>query len=137
VESFCAAIARRYALPQQEQEDLIAWLIAITWELSLRYDGSQGSRFSAYARHVLVRRAPDWRRQRDGRTVWKFKDHTYERPRPEFVSVDSESGARLVDALSARGGDSPTDRDTDGGGLFGDRDRARARDLETLGLRPH
>lgn len=26
--------------------------------------------------------------RRDGRTIWKFKTHTYVRPRPSFVPLD-------------------------------------------------
>jgi DNA-directed RNA polymerase specialized sigma24 family protein len=121
-------------LSWHDREDLVAYLAELAWELSLTYDAGRGS-FSNFATVRLRQRTTDWMRQRKGRTVWKFKTHTYVRPRVDLVSLD---GGRdpLAESLAA------LDRDLeDGGGpacsgLLADRDRTRARDLGVLGLGP-
>jgi hypothetical protein len=120
------------SLTWHDREDLIAFLTETAWCLSLDYDARLGS-FSNFATVRLRQRTTDWMRQRNGRTVWKFKTHTYIRPRVDLVSLDG-GGDPLAESLAA------LDRDLeDGGGpacsgLLADRDRTRARDLGVLGL---
>jgi hypothetical protein len=122
------------SLSWHDREELVAYLAETAWELSLTYDGRRGS-FSNYATVRLRQRTTDWIRQRAGRTVWKFKTHTYTRPRVDLVSLDSRVD-RLDESLAT------LDRDLeDGGGpacsgLLADRDSSRARDLDILGLGP-
>ena len=84
-EAFVAAIANRSQLElgPDDDEDLRQFLLTELWHLGVRYEPSRNRAFSAYAVAILKRRAVDWQRQRFGRTVWKFKDRVYERPRVE------------------------------------------------------
>ena len=141
VERFCAGILKQagLALSHHEREDLLCYLVETAWELSLRYErGDHGSRFGFYAKAILVKRVHDWRRQRYGRTVWKFAGRTYERPRAEFVSLDADDahGRQLVASLRTWSGDREADSDPELGGLLDGRDRQEARDYQALGLRP-
>ena len=90
VEAFCTTIAkgRNRQHNHHEQEDLIAWLIEECWILSTRYQPG-GITFSTWARTTLQKRVHDHIRQRDGRTTWKFKNHTHTRTRPHLVSLDN------------------------------------------------
>jgi DNA-directed RNA polymerase specialized sigma24 family protein len=131
-EAFVGSLVNRSNLKLgfHDREDLCEYLLATLWELSLRFDGRQGSRFSAWARAILSKRVYDWQRQRYGRTRWVFASHVYEREHPVVVSLDTG----LVDALGAGAGDPADSGDLGLSGVLGDGDRQRARDLETLGL---
>jgi hypothetical protein len=140
-EAFVGAIVSRcgFALSHHEREDLSAYLVASAWELSLRYDRGDpqySPRFALYAKGILGRRAVDWNRKRLGRTVWKFKDRTYERPRRELVDIDAPHIRELVDAVATWGSDSETDCDSPVRRLFDERDRYATRDYAALGLEP-
>ena len=121
-------------LSWHDREELVAYLAETAWILSLSYDSRRGP-FSTFASIRLRQRTTDWMRQRRGRTVWKFKDRTYIRPRVDLVSLNGD-GDSLAESLAA------IDRDLeDGGGpacsgLLADRDRTRARDLALLDLEP-
>ncbi len=122
-------------LSYHDAEDLHAYLVATAWQLSLVYEPG-GISFSSWAGTTLRRRLVDWQRQRFGRTRWQFAGRSYERARPQLVSLDDPEHDRLGDDLTARGGDPEADCDSGLGGLYAARDRARAADYETLGLRP-
>lgn len=121
VERFCADIAHkrhekiRAAFAQagrnygtHAQEDFLAYLIDACWQLSLTYRPG-GIRFSTYAGHHLRHHVVEnFLRTELGRTVWKFKTHTYERPRPIIESLD----ARPDDPDPETHRDPPRDRDT-------------------------
>lgn len=132
-EAFASAVIDRsnLSLRWHEREDLLAYLLATAWELSLAFDPGRGASFSAFAGAALRRHVVDWQRKRFGRTVWKFRDRVHERPRTVVVSLD-EPG--LVESLAARRGDPQTDRSPDLGRLLAGGGRERARDLATLGL---
>jgi hypothetical protein len=115
-----------------DREDLVAYLAELAWELSLDYDSRRGP-FSTFASIRLRQRTTDWIRQRNGRTVWKFKSHTYIRPRVDLVSLDGGVD-RLDESLAARSGDPAADRAPDLGGVFSDGSRQADRHLRTLGL---
>lgn len=83
-------------------------LKTLTYE---RGDPQFPPRFSVYATAVLKRRVTDWLRQKNGRTVWKFRTHTYTRPKREFVSLDDAGNHELVESVVTRRGDSEADRD--------------------------
>lgn len=88
VEAFCIWIMEsRNGLAPHESEDCLAYLVASAWELSLVYEYSLGT-FATFARTGLRRRLADWYRQRNGRTVWKFKDQVYERKLPSFTTLE-------------------------------------------------
>jgi DNA-directed RNA polymerase specialized sigma24 family protein len=127
------ASTSRLKLSWHEREDLEAYLIATAWELSTRYEPGAIS-FSTWATTTLKLRTIDWYRACRGRTVWKFADTTHERARPELVSLDERTG--LGDTLPSRAGDPADDRSTDLAWLLNYRGGSRARDLDTLGLRP-
>jgi hypothetical protein len=128
VEAFVTAIVKRADLQllTEETEDLNAYLIATTWELSLKYHAGRIS-FSTWAQHTLRKRIIDWQRQKYGRSTWQFKDSTHYRKRPTIVSIDeprghySETGSELTyDHAAERGlhstvtpssGHPPRDRD--------------------------
>jgi len=89
VERFCRQLInrqRRGGYGGHDYEELLAWLIEAAWLLSERYDPSRGATFATFARGSL--RVANWEREHFGRTVWKFKDRTYIRPRPTFVPLD-------------------------------------------------
>lgn len=119
IEDFCAALipnSWQDKLEPHDYEDLLAYLIATAWELSLHHDPTRTS-FSTRAGNTLRRRQHDWLRQRNGRTRWTQPKsgsgtplgHVYERPRPVLVSLDTELDATLAD----RTVDGPEDRLSD------------------------
>ena len=132
VEAFCTTLIPHTwhtQLTPHDREDLTTWLIETCWELSLTYQPGH-IRFSTWAGNTLRKRTHDWLRQRNGRTIWKFKTHTYTRPKPVVISTDTEHGRALAESTSHL----PPDRHTDLGRLLRDRDRHATRDHQTLGL---
>lgn len=120
VEGYCNRVIERHrpGLHQQTREDLLAYLIATTWELHQRHRPGTLP-FSAYAHAQLPLRIVDWQRTRDGRTTWKFDGYTSRRPtRPTHASLDE-----LGDTLPPSMVDDPAHRDTDPMRLLRDRDR--------------
>jgi len=102
VEAFSAYLIdrqRRGGYTGHNYEDLLSWFIESTWELSLRYDPERGSSFRNFCASKL--RVASWERVHFGRTVWKFRTHVYERPRPTFVPYDNQLG--LADPASTGG----------------------------------
>jgi hypothetical protein len=87
--AFVASIVTRsnLRLSYHDAEDLHQFLLAEAWKLSLRYKPGRLS-FSTLAGTTLRLRVVDWTRQRNGRTVWKFADHTHKRERPQLLSLD-------------------------------------------------
>jgi hypothetical protein len=124
---------RGLELSFHEREDLVEWLLVECWKLSLVYEeGIIKLGFRKYAAVTLKKRIIDWQRQRLGRTRWVFKDKIYERPPTILVSLDAGLGE-----LESQGASDPADGcDLVLPGLFDDGDQQRARDHETLGLRP-
>jgi hypothetical protein len=51
---------------------------------------------------MLAKRIVDWYRKEKGQTRWAFKNRVYERPRPEFVSLDGPEHDRLDAAQPGR-----------------------------------
>jgi DNA-directed RNA polymerase specialized sigma24 family protein len=98
VEAFTGRIVERSGLQLSvtDREELHVYLIEECWLLSRRYDGSRGSRFSAWARATLRLRCIDWQRSRWGRTRWTFSDGSgYERELPQLVSLNDPERDRL------------------------------------------
>src|SRR4051812_36883173 len=119
VEAFCAAVIPntwRGRLTTDDREQLLTWLIETAWELSVVYRPG-GISFSTYAGNTLRRRIHDWLRNRDGRTVWKFKDRTHHRPRPTLVSFDNDG--ELGTSVGDFSVDGPEHRVSDLAGLLG------------------
>jgi DNA-directed RNA polymerase specialized sigma24 family protein len=136
---FVGAIVNRsgLTLSWSDREDLEQYLLATAWEISLTFEPGKGSvGFSTYAGNILRRRTHDWVRQQNGRTVWKFKGHTYERPPRKLTSLDGPDRDTLVKALAEGNGDREADRDEAVGGLFATRNSERARDYNAMGLEP-
>ena len=146
VEQFAGRILERSGLElsYHDREDLLASLVVECWSCAGDYDESRAS-FSTFATIRLRAAVVAWLRTSNercgrtgfvgGRTVWKFRDHTYERPRRDLISFD-DSDARLAETLAERNGDSEADRDEAVGGLYAERDRQRDRDLRVLGIEP-
>ena len=88
VESYCIRIINRATidLQHQDREDLLAYLIETTWELSRHQDPTRGA-FSKWAGYKLTQRITDWQRQTQGRTKWQFAGRTHHRPRPTLVPL--------------------------------------------------
>ena len=135
VEAFCIRIARPYfpRIDRQDHEDLLSYLIATCWELSTRYKGD-GKRFSAGAGTILALRIVEWKRERYGRTRYRFKDRSYDRVPPSFVYVDDpleqpvrgvavdvaeRSSADLLRVLGTRGREGVREASQVGGGQDG------------------
>jgi hypothetical protein len=139
VAAFCARIAdrSRVHLSYHDREDLLAYLVETTWELSLRYDaGDRPPKFAVYAGGILPLRVVDWTRGRFGRTRWQFSGSTYERPRVDLVSLDDSARDRLEQGQPERDGDHAAGGDFGIPGLYAGGDRQRARDFRILGLEP-
>ena len=134
--AFATSVADRsgLSLTAEDREELIAFLVETAWSASKSFDPGRGS-FSSFLHVRLRQRTIDWQRQRFGRRTWKFRDYVYERPHVDVLSLDGP-GDRLGELESARGGDPPAGRDPDLARLQREGSRARARDLELLGLRP-
>jgi hypothetical protein len=133
VQGMCASIVARNGseLSFHDEGDLVAFLVAECWRLSLRYDGSQGSIFSVWAWSILSRRIVYWKRQR-------FVDARYTAP-PVLVPLDAADDSerdQLAAVAGADAGDPASRCDSDLAGIFDARDRMRARDFAALGLRP-
>ena len=137
VEAFTGSIVEqsRLELDYHAREDLAAYLVATCWELSVGFEPG-GISFSTYASKTLRRRVFDWVRRDRGRTRWHVRGTVYERPLPQFLSLDDPDRNPLAGTVGAGAGDPAADRDPDLGGLFRAGDRGRTRDLETLGLSP-
>jgi hypothetical protein len=131
-EAFCAALIQRsrLTLTTVERDDLLAYLIAEAWTLSLRYDPAVRT-FASFAGSTLRLRVIDWYRRERGRTRWTFADRTYERPLPTLVSLDADRDS-LGDADAGGAGDSPADRVASLDGLLAGGSRATDRDLRIL-----
>jgi hypothetical protein len=87
-------------LSVHRREDLVAYVISEVWVASRNYDSGRYKSFSQVAGAVAVRKVVDWVRGDIGRSRWSFGTYTYERKRPEFVSLDADAGRdRLVGAL--------------------------------------
>ena len=126
VEALCGRVIARsgFVLSADESEDLLAYLIADCWKLSLSYRRGIGSTttFSGWATFILRRRVFEWQRQRSGRGY-----------RPSFVSLDDPG---LGEPVAQGPGDSTPGRLSAGPGLHGGRDSSRASDFALLGLDP-
>jgi DNA-directed RNA polymerase specialized sigma24 family protein len=131
--AFCWAIVRKtgLGLDFHDAEDLHQYLFTECWRLSLRYQPG-GPDFDGWAAKILRVRVVDWERQRSGRTKWAFKDHTYERSRPQLVSLD----AGLGDAEPSGSGDLEDGCAPNLQRVLGTGSGTRARDFEALGLNP-
>lgn len=128
-ERFVSAIAGRsgLTLSWDDRADLEQYLLVECWQLSLRYDGAQGSRFSSYARNLLQRRTVDWIRKRNGRTRWQFANgRVHERKRPELVSLDNSELDQLGSSQPDGALDDATDRQAFERGLHDSRSRPPA-----------
>jgi hypothetical protein len=138
-ERFVARIVSRSGLELSfhDRQDIEQFLLVEAWQLSIEYQpGIIRGGFACFATVALKRKLIDWQRKRWGRTVWKFKHRTYERPRPQFVEFDDSVSDRLDAAESMRAGDSAPGGDEDWRGLLDERDRYRIRDYKLLGLEP-
>jgi DNA-directed RNA polymerase specialized sigma24 family protein len=123
------------SLRADERDDLLAWLFEVAWKLSETFDPNRGS-FSSFLYCAAQRRAIDWQRSHY-RTRWQFAGRTYERPRPQLLSLDDGDNRDLLGGtVRARTSDSSAGWDSDLGGFLGERDRSRSRDHQTLGLKP-
>jgi hypothetical protein len=106
VEALCAQVVQRsgLTLSYHEREDLLAYLLAVAWETSTRFEPGR-IRFSIFVTRTLRFRTVDWVRTYRGRSKWAFKDSTYERPRVQLVSLDAPDSNehQLVDTLAGSG----------------------------------
>lgn len=108
VEAFCTTILDKRGLHDHpDHDDILAYLIATTWELSTTYEPHLAS-FSTYAGTALRNRLTD-RARSTGRTIWKFRNRTYTRTLPTIVPLDDAT--REAHTTPSR--DPAADRDTD------------------------
>ena len=122
-------------LRPHETDDLLSFLFEVAWRESLRFDAGRGSvSFGTLLFTTAQRRIIDFYRKEHGRTRWQFRDHTYERERPQLISFDEAYRGGLVEALTTVEGDREADLDPAFAGLLRDRDRHRPADLAELGL---
>lgn len=132
---WCREQRRHNSHPTQDRkEDLIAYLIGICWEISLRYTPAKHPNFEVYARSILSLRCTDWIRKDQGRTQWKFAGHTYTRERPQLLSLEhpDDTGNPLERTLPDPSSHDPTDSDPALTRLETQRDRHRDRDHHLL-----
>lgn len=130
-EALAASVVATSGLPLSfhDHEDLVAYLVATAWELSTRYEPGPRS-FSAWCTATLKLRTIDWYRSRRGRTVWKFAGTTYERERPDIVSLDELNP--VGSTLSRSSGDSETNCSASLGGLVGQGSSQTDRDIHLI-----
>ncbi len=79
-------------LGRSDYEGKLAFAIAECWILAGKYDRERdGTRtnMAAFIFFRLGQRLVDAERA-EYRTVWRFKDYVYERPRPEFISYEHQ-----------------------------------------------
>jgi DNA-directed RNA polymerase specialized sigma24 family protein len=127
VEALVFTVARRAGLGQDE--DAISALFEVVWRAWQQWEPSRAS-FSTFCFQACRHGAVDYRRKRDGRTVWRFGDgRVHERKLPELIPLD-----RLDEPLATRAGDPAADRSPDLERLLAARGSTRTRDLEALGL---
>jgi DNA-directed RNA polymerase specialized sigma24 family protein len=125
-------------LNHTDHEDALAYLIAVAWQVSLRYDPNRGVRFDSYLYSILSHRCTDWLREDEGRTKWQFSGHVYEREIQQALSLDAPRDAdgdpRLLGELVAIRESGPETDSATGrlGRLNRQRDSNRARDLRAL-----
>jgi hypothetical protein len=90
------------------REDLLADLVFTLWRLSgldaelkpivprpqYAYDPSYGTSFQKWGGIRLYYAVIDWIRRTQGRTTWRFAEHTYERPpRPALLSLNGAAAS--------------------------------------------
>jgi DNA-directed RNA polymerase specialized sigma24 family protein len=98
-EAFAARIVNRSGLDLDHygREDLLAYLVETAWELSEQWNPDRNHRtFSGWALVILRRRVSDWQRSKY-RTKWQFADKTYERPAPQFATLDDRPDVPVED----------------------------------------
>jgi DNA-directed RNA polymerase specialized sigma24 family protein len=84
--------AKNAYLNPTEHEDALSYLVAIAWELHLRFDPSKGTQsFSTFSYRILWRRVPSWYRQRFGDTRYRVN--------PTTVSFDEDTELGLLEQL--------------------------------------
>jgi hypothetical protein len=127
-EALCQAIIAKAGLDLRphQRDDLLAFLIATAWELSLRYEAGRGSTtsFTGWATTNLRLRITDWFRQEYGRTRYSFSDRKYERPQPQLLSLDDDQLAIPQPTIHL---DSERDSDADLLRILAPRDRPALR----------
>jgi hypothetical protein len=106
-------------LKELDYEDLVSYLIGVSWELSRRYDPAKdrNPNFAAYAARILSLRVADWFRTRFGDTRHGQKPVVLSLDAPATLDghgFEKAAGAdRLVDTLAASTGDPALDRAPD------------------------
>lgn len=126
VEAFCAHFLHKRN--RAHDEDLLAYLIEETWILSQRYDGTRGSRFSAWARLTLERHLIQYDRNE--------ADTRYEAGRLKRAAQHLPLDDQLGDHLPPRPMDDPAHRDPDLLRHLRNRDSQDTRPYPTLDQRP-
>lgn len=82
---------RRLHLAQHQCDELCTYLVSEIWRLSLRYEPGRGNvTFASFAYRTASLRVTDWLRLEFGRSRWQWADSSYERERPELVSLDAD-----------------------------------------------
>lgn len=120
-------------LRHHQREDLLAHLLVVAWQAANSYDPDRG-RFSSLLYRAASLRTIDWVRQECGRTKWQFAGHTYERERPQPLSLDDEPA--LGATLAAFDGDPARGRDEGVTWLHDLGDCDLAWDYALLGIEP-
>ena len=91
VESFCSRVVDKRGVTDfgyLDRDDLVLDLIVYVWRLSEQFDRRRGTAFSKFVSFALSRYIVDWKRATHGRDTWQFRDRTYHRPLPSFVSLE-------------------------------------------------
>jgi hypothetical protein len=116
-------------LSWDREEELLAELVAVAWELSRKHDGRRHpGGFAKGCYRLLCLRTVDWIRRTEGRTRWSFSLEGAQRsrrrrvvetdgvavvdhPRPQVLSLDvpvgSDSDASLGETVAALEVDGP------------------------------
>jgi hypothetical protein len=136
-------------LPWHREEDLLAELVAVAWELSEKHDERRHPNgFAKGCYRVLRLRVVDHIRKTQGRTKWQFSPEVaqrsggrrvveddgialVERSRPSVLSLDAPVGSdidsELGEAVAALFVDASTDRDSTLGRALRSRDSEAGR----------
>jgi hypothetical protein len=124
-----------------DRDECVSFLLEQLVRLAYKYDPKRDKRgpdFNGFANYRLRRfGVADYYRHTAGRGSGKFSTHTYQRDVPVVFSLDTDTdGGRLVTTVAAGGSDPAASSDPAFARLVAQRDRRRAGDLETLGIKP-
>ena len=99
VERFCQWIAKNEtSLSPSDKEDLVAYLVSLCWELSLKYEPEGATiLFRSYAGSILRNRIVDWKRKTFGDSRYGALPTVYSTDEYDFEIAVEDTGLNDID----------------------------------------